>query len=904
MKPFTSLAALVAIPLAFSQTVSSPPMSGEVDSLSSGPFDSTKAIPNPFGFHHLTHNEIVSLPFRGIENYLPLFPGIVKQDGKFHVRGGRSGELGYLIEGMGSTNRFTNENGVPIIPEAIEQLDVSTGGNSAEFGGWNSGFVNTRLRTGGDRWEFSGTVQSDDLAKPGRKFIGTSSFGYRDAVFTAGGPLPGLSDLRLFVAVENTFERDRQAMFLSPFSLDPTTDMYDPHPGVALPSTIFFKENAIPNNWADATTVQGTASYKLNAFDTRVVGSFETNRQPDGSEWPDALVRFFDQRRTPVVKVNSEFLSLRATHSLSASTSCDLAVSYYDRSSNTLDPDFGDDWRSYSDSLTSAAHGYSGFLSRWYGPPQHSIIDGFYLDNQNTPNTTYRKEKQQRWTFAASFSAEVNEHWRVRVGGDVETWTMRLFNVGNIPGLMSYQYGSHGGNQQTFPDPITRRSFLTRVGLINNYGYDVDGNETNGGLDAPRTPVFVSTFVQNDIDLEGFSLGLGLRFERYDLRDGTFIGMTNYNIFLDAIDDTRLANREPSSFLLPRLSLSYAADEKTLLYAQFGAYAQQPSLNRIFNGNIILSRTVMGDRPYATPAGYYAKPERTNLVQMGISRELSPTLKLTTLLYINQMNNLLSVRKVYLPDWYGGFNGYLNEDHAIAKGLELGLELIRSRGVAGHLFYSISEVRGTNSTPLSPFGAVEAYQPLNLNDDPLGFNQTHDVTFIVDYLNPDTASGTIFSGFGVNTVLTFNSGHNYTRMKPVMAIGSADSWNAGVTQLLDPRYAYPAEPRNNSVTPMYFNVDLTVSKRFPLGSTSLKAYVNILNLFDTKQILNVYPVTGSANNDGWLQNPLSEAYLNTPAAVDFYRTINLQNRWAFMQATGNDIYGSPRQIRIGMSAEF
>ena len=558
----------------------------------------------------------------------------MKQDGEFHVRGGRSGELGYMIEGLGATNRFTNEDGVPVIPEAIEQLDVSTGGYSAEFGGWNSGLVFTQLRTGGDRWTVSGNVQTDDLARPGNKFAGTSSFGYRDAVLTAGGPFPGLNNLRIFIAGENNYARNRQVMFLSPFEMNLTTDMYDPHPGEALPSPIFFKENSIPNNLSEATTIQGTASYNLKPLNFRLVGSFETRRQPDGSAWPDALVRFFNQGRTPVVKVNSEFLSVRATHSLSGSTSYVLAVSYYGRSSNTLDPDFGDDWRSYSDSLTNAAHGYSGFLNRWYGAPQYSIINGFYLDNQNTPNITYSKDRQQCWTIAGGFSSEVNEHWTVKVGGDVEAWTMRLFNVGYIPGLMSYQYGLHGGNQQTFPDPMTRRAFLTRAGLINNYGYDVDGNPVNNGLDAPRTPLFISAYIQTDVELEDFTLGLGLRYERYDLKDSKFTGITSYNNLLDAIDDTKLAEGEPSSLVLPRVALSYKADEKTILGVQYGAYAQMPALNQIFNGNIFMSRTVIGDRLYATPAGYYAKPERTNLLQITFARKLSPTVTVSAGYYI------------------------------------------------------------------------------------------------------------------------------------------------------------------------------------------------------------------------------------------------------------------------------
>ena len=93
-----------------------------------------------------------------------------------------------------------------------------------------------------------------------------------------------------------------------------------------------------------------------------------------------------------------------------------------------------------------------------------------------------------------------------------------------------------------------------------------------------------------------------------------------------------------------------------------------------------------------------------------------------------------------------------------------------------------------------------------------------------------------------------------------------------------------------------------ISKQFAVGQANLKAYVAILNLMNTKHVLNVYPTTRSTDNDGWLQARVAEQFKSIPGYVDFYRAINLQNRWAYMGATGNDIYGSPRQIHVGISA--
>jgi hypothetical protein len=74
----------------------------------------------------------------------------------------------------------------------------------------------------------------------------------------------------------------------------------------------------------------------------------------------------------------------------------------------------------------------------------------------------------------------------------------------------------------------------------------------------------------------------------------------------------------------------------------------------------------------------------------------------------------------------------------------------------------------------------------------------------------------------------------------------------------------------------------------------------VTNLLDTKNIINVYPRTGSANADGWLESTVARNYLSIPQYETFYRIINQQNRWAYMSATGNDLYGTPRQVRFGV----
>jgi hypothetical protein len=77
-----------------------------------------------------------------------------------------------------------------------------------------------------------------------------------------------------------------------------------------------------------------------------------------------------------------------------------------------------------------------------------------------------------------------------------------------------------------------------------------------------------------------------------------------------------------------------------------------------------------------------------------------------------------------------------------------------------------------------------------------------------------------------------------------------------------------------------------------------------LNLFNKKHVENVFPVSGEADDDGWLSAPFASAFYGLPNYVDFYNATVNKNRWFYQMAAGNDIYGTPRQIRLGVNIEF
>jgi hypothetical protein len=285
-----------------------------------------------FTRHLLTAENIQRLPFRGIQNYVPLLSGVVLQNSNFHIRGSRAGESAYFVDGVAVTNRFFNSEGISIIPEAIAQLEISTGAYGAEFGGANAGLIHTQMRTGGEHLQYALRLESDDFAKPGKEFFNTTAFGFRNLVGTIGGPLR--FGAKFFLAGEHHYLRNRQIIFLEPFRFEGlVTDGFFGPQDQPLPGAIAFKRNYLPNNWNRQNTLQGNLLVPLHPkIDLRLTGSYSKDQAPEGGNWPYALENYFRQRRNMRNETTTKFGAIRATHELTSKLSYQAQLGYLDAS--------------------------------------------------------------------------------------------------------------------------------------------------------------------------------------------------------------------------------------------------------------------------------------------------------------------------------------------------------------------------------------------------------------------------------------------------------------------------------------------------------------------------------------------------------------------------------------------
>jgi hypothetical protein len=550
------------------------------------------------------------------------------------------------------------------------------------------------------------------------------------------------------------------------------------------------------------------------------------------------------------------------------------------------------------------------------------VINNFTFGNEWAINNGYNKSSQRSMGVTVDLTSQVTPTWELKAGGRLETWLMRSYAVGDISAFNEFvaRSGNLYSDAAIAANPALKQERDVRYGNaggLGYYGYDLYGNEYDSGVDGPRKPTFASAYLQNKMEFQDLILNVGARYEYFDQNVQTIDNYINpaWNNNLDYFADpeNQLKYSAPTSLILPRVSFSFPVTDRTVFYSMYGKYAQLPPLGRLYSGTTTLAARIsplsrvgytLTDNPGG--AGMFVRPERTTQYEMGIRQTISDNFALTMTGFYKDVRDQIQIKRILNANGVPVFAAYQNADFSTIKGLEMTLELRRTNRLSARVNYTLQDGRGSASTPASSRVAVSDDGTARFPNfiSPFDFNQTHRGTIFVDYRWAKGDGGAILEGLGLNLVLSFNSGHNYTQVLEPQVLGQASVWEMGVRPIVDPRTRNPVEPVNSSTTPWVFGVDLNASKVFYMSDMTFELYVNVLNLFNTKQVLNVFPNTGTPTDDGWLRSPLSVSSQEIPKYTEFYQTINIDNRYYYRRATGNDVYGTPREIRVGVKLEL
>jgi outer membrane receptor for ferrienterochelin and colicin len=106
----------------------------------------------------ITSDEIANMPVTNVQDVLMTKAGFTTDaDGNIHVRGGRTGEIAYMIDGMYVEDPLYGGYNTTVNRDAIEEMMVLSGTFNAEYGDAMSSIVNIVTKDGGEA--FHGKIE-------------------------------------------------------------------------------------------------------------------------------------------------------------------------------------------------------------------------------------------------------------------------------------------------------------------------------------------------------------------------------------------------------------------------------------------------------------------------------------------------------------------------------------------------------------------------------------------------------------------------------------------------------------------------------------------------------------------------------------------------------------------------
>ena len=119
--------------------------------------------------HSVKGEDIAVTAIRDVKDVVGLQTGVVQSDNEIHIRGSRGYENAYLVDGISVQDVLGGTGfGLQLSTDAIQEIEVITGGYNAEYGQATSGVVNITTKEGADRYSGGISYKTD-------KFLGSKS---------------------------------------------------------------------------------------------------------------------------------------------------------------------------------------------------------------------------------------------------------------------------------------------------------------------------------------------------------------------------------------------------------------------------------------------------------------------------------------------------------------------------------------------------------------------------------------------------------------------------------------------------------------------------------------------------------------------------------------------------------
>ena len=821
----------------------------------------------------LDSDQISQLPVRGVEQLASLQAGVVMADGSggssgnatINVRGGRGGEVTYVVDGVVQNDALWGRNYSQVSNSSIEQLSFQVGGFEAKYGQSQSGIVSVTTKSGGPNY----SIYADALTS-----TFTDDYGYNLYTVNLSGPIiPGQSNHTFFFSAERGWFLDDSP---SAIGIDFPTIGYSQKYNPANSSNIWRYNGKITSNLGNQFVVRlsgiyNTRDYRANAF--------------GGPQSWNPTYSFYknDPEHVGLRKRDNLSLSAKLSQNLGTSSYYDITLGYKSYFEEQGDGVFFNRLEEYGDTLYNSYMPAQGDQSSLDYDNVGLFPAKGYLDNY------YRKMSNGTYSADVSFTSQLQSHL-LEFGGGINYNIMRYYSLSPI--RLAYRNRDFvDANGDTVLAFSREQRYLDRH--PNRWGYDLYGDKELGTSDSlgAQNPILAYGYLQDRFELEDLVLNLGVRFDYWAtdskiLKNPSlpFAGGSNPNDF----DNGDFVTKDPEFYISPRIGLGFPVTSSTVFHAQFGRFIQEPRLFDAFLFQSDLYRITF-DNNFEFNNGRL-NSEKTTQYEVGFRQALGDNVAaLNITAFYKNTKGLTNDQASYFYAEPGGQRyiifGPANADFGTVKGLALSLDVPRISYFALSVNYTLSLAEGTgssqNTSYVAAFRNSAGETPKVIA--PLDYDQRHTGIVNVNFYVPEGDLG-IFELTAINVLCSFNSGRPYTPLEEQdLSVNYTNFGNAK---------GYV----NSAYGPGNFRVDLKVEKSFKLGDALITPYLWVENLFDADNPVLVWRSTGSPYTTGFLdtENGKKKAEGKGEAWVQDYMSTE--------RDPAN--FGIPRLIKLGLKVNF
>ncbi|MBN1352029.1 TonB-dependent receptor [candidate division KSB1 bacterium] len=831
---------------------------------------------------YVSQDEIEKLPVSSMYEVVQMQAGVITDaGGGLHIRGGRTREVAYFIDGVPVTNTFSQGGGsnVAIENNFIKELQVITGTFNAEYGSAQSGVINVVTKVPESTYDGKIEVISGGYYSPSKpQYIGLNTykpFNDKEVKFSISGPIPFSSKIGKLgfylngriIDSDGWLNGERRYMPEDGWEIEvfrewyeATYDPVDPLV-IPIPDSLHTGDGKIvPINWSQSYNINTKLVYQPTPTITLSYNLFLSKSKGKGysQSWrfcPDALPYGFSDNATHMLVL---------THALTENLYYNLRYSFQENHHKSYTYEDPNDPRYQTNAVNAWDPGkITGYD---YG--------GIYSWDRNF-------QDREMHLVNGDLTWQINKVIEIKSGFEAKGYDLHYKNapLREVLGheILQFPYTKNEIRGWEIPyDYFVEATRNYEFGNIQLRQTSPDSSEDQlFYVDYNREPLEGAGFVQTKLNLKEIILNAGIRLDIFRPKDRF---CPDYSIVYPELvgADAYYEQAKMKYQFSPRFGLSFPISDRGAMRLSYGHFFQAPSFEKMYQNPVLEyynQFSIMNTR-IGNPN---LKPEKTIQYEVGLQQELIDGLALELTVYYKDIRDLLGTEILTLSN-ATTFYRYINKEYGNSSGVTLAFNYHPSQGnITASLDYTYMIAKGTASSAeavrdvsiLSGSGQG-AYTLSARRIDFLGWDQTHSLNGSVSIRPRQDLYISLLGQLG--------SGLPYS------------------PSTLDPNIEIPGGWWDNAGRkPLRWNMDLKIYKSFQLLGMKVGTFVNIFNFLNHLDENSVNSITGRAGPSAYLPEIARKRYSRLEQLGEFTRD----------EADYNPTdYSRPRLIQLGLSFEL